>query len=100
MALENTFLVAALVEEHGVDPSGSIYEQLEQSGVVPWRAAQTIDAVNLGVEQAQQLGQAVGAAALRVQRVSYTKRGEPFEYAETVYRGDRYNFDIVVGREL
>ena len=42
----------------------------------------------------------MGAAALRVERVSYTKRGEAFEYAETVYRGDRYNFDIVVGREL
>jgi GntR family transcriptional regulator len=100
MALENSFLVAALVERQEIDPTGSIYEQLERAGIVPWRAAQTIGVVNLDVHQAHQLDQAVGAAALRVERVSYTKRGEAFEYAETVYRGDRYNFDIVVGREL
>jgi GntR family transcriptional regulator len=100
MALENSFLVAALVRQDGIDPSGSIYQQLERAGLVPWRAAQTIGVVNLDVHQAQRLDQAVGAAALRVERVSYTKRGDAFEYAETVYRGDRYNFDIVVGREL
>ena len=100
MALENAFLVSTLVDEEDIDPTGSIYEQLQQAGLVPWRAAQTIGAVNLDVHQARRLDQAVGAAALRVERVSYTKRGEPFEYAETVYRGDRYNFDIVVGREL
>ena len=100
MALENAFLVAALVGQQEIDPAGSIYEQLDRAGIVPWRAAQTIGVVNLDPHQAQQLDQAVGAAALRVERVSYTRRGEAFEYAETVYRGDRYNFDIVVGREL
>lgn len=100
MALENSYLVAALLGQQEIDPTGSIYEQLGRAGIVPWRAAQTIGVVNLDVQQARQLDQPVGAAALRVERVSYTKRGEAFEYAETVYRGDRYNFDIVVGREL
>ena len=100
MALENSYLVAALLGQQEIDPTGSIYEQLDRAGIVPWRAAQTIGVVNLDVQQARQLDQPVGAAALRVERVSYTKRGEAFEYAETVYRGDRYNFDIVVGREL
>jgi GntR family transcriptional regulator len=100
MALENVFLVAALLGDEEIDPTGSLYGQLDRSGLVPWRAAQSIGVVNLDVQQAQQLDQAVGAAALRVERVSFTRRGEAFEHAETVYRGDRYSFDIVVGREL
>jgi GntR family transcriptional regulator len=99
MALETVFLVASLVGSD-LDPAGSLYEQLEAREVVPCRAAQTIGPVNLDAQQAHQLDQAVGAAALRVERVSFSKRGEAFEHAVTVYRGDRYSFDIVVGREM
>ena len=100
MALEQVFLVASMVNGVELDGRGSLYDQLRENGVTVWRAAQSIDAVNLDAEQAHHLEQAVGAAALRVRRVSFSDRGDAFEYAETIYRGDRYNFDIVVGRSL
>jgi GntR family transcriptional regulator len=100
MALETVYLVAAMVDLDRIDLTNSLYEQLREEGVNVTRAAQTIEAVNLDADQARQLDQAVGAAALRVERVSFTDRGTPFEHAETIYRGDRYSFDVVVGRDL
>jgi GntR family transcriptional regulator len=100
MALESVFLVASIVDLDRLDVAESLYEQLRDEGVHILRAAQTIEAINLDAEQALYLDQAVGAAALRVQRVSFTDRGKAVEHAETIYRGDRYSFDIVVGREL
>ncbi len=100
MALENVYLVAAVVDLQRIDVGSSLYEQLRDEGVHVTRAAQTIEAVNLDAQQARYLDQAVGAAALRVRRVSFTDRGTAFEHAETIYRGDRYSFDLVVGRDL
>jgi GntR family transcriptional regulator len=99
MALEVVHLVEAGVDWPSVDLEGSLYEQLAHQGVRVVRAAQTIGALNLDAEQARHLDQAVGAAALRVQRVGLTDRGQPFEHAETLYRADRYTFDVVVARE-
>lgn len=100
MALEYIYLVTALVDPARIDSGQSLYEQLGEQGIHVSRAAQTIESVNLDAEQARQLDQAVGAAALRVRRVSFTDRGVAFEYGETIYRGDRYSFDIVVARDL
>ncbi len=98
MALETMYLVTDMVGATELDFDRSIYEQLSLSGVVIDRAAQTIRAVNLDVEQARLLDQAVGAAAIQVSRVTYTDRGQPFEQVVTTYRGDRYSFQIGVGR--
>lgn len=99
MALETVHLREDLVPIEALDPSGSIYEQLSRAGHDVQKATQTIAAVNLPVEEAKLLDQAVGAAALRVVRVGLTGREVPVEWAETIYRGDRYDFDMVVARE-
>lgn len=100
MALERVHLCADMVDVNRIDFARSLYEGLRELGVHVARATQTIEAVNLNAEQARHLDQAVGAAALRVQRVSYTDRGRAFEHAETIYRADRYSFDIVVETDL
>ena len=82
-----------------IDLTGSLYAQMASHGVLVDRAAQTIEAVNLDREQAKALDQAVGAAALSVTRTSYVEAGLPVELAQTIYRGDRYDFDVVVSRE-
>lgn len=98
MALETIYLIDEMLDGAQVDVDRSIYEQLTAAGIVVDRAAQTIKAVNLDVGQARLLDQAVGAAAIEVSRVTYTDRGVPFEQAVTTYRGDRYSFQIGVGR--
>jgi GntR family transcriptional regulator len=100
MALELVDLVADVVADWDqIDLNASLYDQLGERGVHIVRASQSIGAYNLDAEQARHLGQAVGAAAVRVSRVSVSDRGRPVEYAETLYRGDRYSFDIVVERD-
>lgn len=99
MALETVELLAEAADWSAIDPAGSLYEQLEAQGLRIERAAQVIGAVNLTTDQAKALEQAVGAAAIRVSRVSYTARGQAVEVGETLYRGDRYGFDIVVTRD-
>jgi len=98
MAIESVYLAATLVDIDGLDTSGSLYDQMAARGARVQRAAQVIGAVNLDVEQARLLDQAVGAAAMRVVRTSVTDRGHAVEYAETIYRADRYSFDVVVTR--
>jgi len=96
MALESVALVSDLIAADTIDFGKSLYEQLRTEGLQVKRAAQTIEAANLTADEAHLLDQAVGAAALRVRRVTYTDRGQALEYAETIYRGDRYSYDIVV----
>lgn len=99
MALESVHLAPLGVDWTDLDPAGSLYAQLETAGVSVARAAQTIDAVNLDREQAHALDQPIAAAAMRVTRVSYTATGRPTELAQTIYRGDRYSFDVVISRD-
>lgn len=98
MAIESVYLPTTLVDIGDLDASGSLYGQMAERGAGVQRAAQRIDAVNLDVDQARLLEQPVGAAALRVLRTSVTDRGHAVEYAETIYRADRYSFDVVVTR--
>jgi len=100
MALETIYLVDEVISSVDLDFDRSIYEQISDAGFVIDRAAQTITAVNLDASQARLLDQAVGAAAIQVSRVTYTDRGQPFEQATTTYRGDRYSYQIGVGRTL
>ena len=96
MALEHVCLVQALTTDVRLDPTQSLYRQLETAGITVERANQNIDAVNLDPTQAKLLDQAVGAAALRARRVTYTDRGQALEHAETIYRADRYSFEFVI----
>lgn len=99
MALERVHLPPLGMDWSTIDPATSLYAQMEAGGWTVERAAQTIEAVNLERTQAHALDQAVGAAALRVTRVSYTDAGQPVEHAMTIYRGDRYGYDLVISRD-
>ncbi|MBP2356504.1 GntR family transcriptional regulator [Kribbella aluminosa] len=98
MALESVHLPAMGTDWSTFDPTASLYAQMSAAGITVERAAQSIHAVNLDRDQAYHLDQAVGAAALQVTRVSYTEAGVPVEIAETIYRGDRYGYDVVINR--
>ncbi len=99
MALESVLIRSDIADWSRISVWDSLYEQLAAQGVLVTRATQSVDAVNLDHTQARHLDQAVGAAALRVTRVSYSDRGLAVEHAETIYRADRYSFEIVVSRE-
>jgi GntR family transcriptional regulator len=72
----------------------SIYEHLGRLGVTVSSARHLLDAVNATPADARLLGVPVGSALLRVQRQAFTADGQPVEWSDDRYRGDRLNFAI------
>ena len=101
MALETLALPHALVP--GIcerDLSGSLYELLaDEYGLRVERARQRIRAIGLTGEDAGRLEVTAGSPGLRVERVGVDRRGVPIESAVTLYRADRYEFDLTIARD-
>jgi GntR family transcriptional regulator len=82
--------------------AGSLYELLRnQPGLTITGAEQTLHAVNLEAADAKMLGVAAGTAALLIHAVGFGN-GLPIWTEDTLYRGDRYEFQntITTGRDL
>lgn len=81
------------------DPdSGSIYQQLVDSGVDINYATRTVDAIAAEQEDATLLGIEPGTPLLRVRRRSYTLDGTPIEASEDRYIGTVANFTVTATR--
>lgn len=72
--------------------SGSLYAELDKSGVRPVRAMQRISACNIQNADAALLAMPVGSAGLSIERISYLKSGRVVEFTRSLYRGDAYDF--------
>lgn len=87
----------------GFDPASlatqSLYEVLERDyGVQIRNAAQEIGATVVTEQEAELLDVAPFSPALLVERQVLALDGEPIEYGKTLYRADRYRFEVNVGR--
>lgn len=101
MALEETYLCLQTLPGFDVDCLAveSLYHVLQRDyGVVPRNAAQEIQATVLTEEEAQLLDVAPFSPAMMVERQVYSTDGQAFEYGKTIYRADRYRFEVNVGR--
>lgn len=79
--------------------SDSLYDDLrERFGLSPVRADQEIESVVLDEAQADALGTPPFSPAFRVKRTTYDARSRPIEYAESVYRADRYSYRVSISR--
>ncbi|WP_083748631.1 GntR family transcriptional regulator [Pelomonas sp. KK5] len=101
MALETSCFAAERVP--GFDPAsleqGSLYELLErQYGLQLRGARQQIQATVLSREEAELLAVPPFFPALLIERTSTSTTGEVIEYAKSLYRADRYRFEISVSR--
>lgn len=99
MCLENVWLPASLIGE-SLDPGAvdSLYAHLESIGAGPERADQSIRASVVDTREAELLGVPAHSPALVVSRVTYDGRGRAIERGHSVYRADRYNFQLTVSR--
>ncbi|MFH1926589.1 MAG: GntR family transcriptional regulator [Chloroflexota bacterium] len=76
------------------DISGSLYELLAQRyGILPTRARQQISAGLSRKRECQMLGIRRRAPVLHLCRLTFDQNDRPFEYVESIYRGDKYIFD-------
>lgn len=99
MAIEDVYLPCTVLEIEDLRLDSSLYAQLTESGHEVYRAEQEIEAIVLSEEVSRLLGVPTGSAALSVERVSSSRRGQMIEFARTIYRADRYSFHIAVTRE-
>ncbi len=72
---------------------GSLYEVLrKEAHLTIHEAVQSIEATLAGPHEAELLNIKPKSAVMLMKRITQNANGEIFEYAESIYRGDRYIF--------
>jgi GntR family transcriptional regulator len=101
MALETVYLVQDKLPdfEPTLLASHSLYDLIERNyGLQIKSATQQIHATVLSEDEADLLDVAPFSPALLVERQVMTSNGDIFEYGKSVYRADRYRFEVCVLR--
>lgn len=100
MCLENTYIPASLAPDLAQRAlEGSLYQTLtEVYNLRIDKAEQSVHATVLDPETAKALGVPEFSPAFKVSRVAFDARNRRIEYAESVYRADRYSYDFVIYR--
>jgi GntR family transcriptional regulator len=82
-----------------MDLTGSMYKLLsEQFDTVLARCEQTIKAVNLSSKVAKLFNLPKDSAGLYMESVTYNENNIPIEVLCSFYRGDKYVFEVELGR--
>ena len=79
------------------DLSGSVYALLRENyGCESCRAVQSIQAGAASSHDAKLLKIKTGMPVLCISRTTYGMDGAPFEYVDSIYRGDKYIFNVTL----
>lgn len=82
---------------NSMDLSRSLYDILNlQFGCESYKGVQTIRAGLASEEEAKLLDILYGTAVLHIDRTTYEQNGTVFEYVESTYRGDQYQFNVTL----
>jgi len=97
MAIESSYLhfngMAGLLAEDFENQS--LYRRLsEKYDIIPTRAEQQVEAVLCHKDECALLHIEPGSAVLRNRRITFDQKNRPFEYTQSIYRGDRYIFYV------
>ena len=103
MGVQTTYLPLALVR--GIEEirfeKQSLYDVLRtRFNLHPVNAKETLIAVALNNDEASLLRVAAGSPALAAERTTYLAHGVPFEYAQSIMRGDRYKVVLDLAQQL
>ncbi|UCZ53636.1 GntR family transcriptional regulator [Bacillus shivajii] len=100
MAFEVTTLPEAIFKNVTIDlAESSLYEYVEEHlGLKIKGAKQTIEPAVATHQESEILKINAGDPVLILKRKSFLTDGRPFEYVQSVYRGDRYKFMIEMTR--
>lgn len=73
------------------NPKTSLYQALwENYGIRPMVADEVVEVGIAGPQEARQLGTAQRSPVFLFKRTSYIENGQPLEFVQSTYRGDRY----------
>lgn len=80
-----------------LDNNKSLYSILsDKYGYKMKKAEQIIEPIMLSKEEAKLLKQKEGTLALKLKRTSYIEDGTPIEYTISIFRSDKYQYEIVL----
>jgi GntR family transcriptional regulator len=83
------------------DPSDSLYRLLEtRYNLLLWTGQETLRARSATPSEARLLQVSPGTPVMYSQRLSYASTGIPVEYLEAVWRGDRYDIQVTLARQI
>ena len=99
MAIDNCYLpfnrYFAIMHENL--ENNSLYDLLAKKfDTVPVRSIRTIESVGCSPPEAELLDVKIGFPILYIVGTNFDQNDQPFEYAETFYRGDRFTFNIEI----
>lgn len=77
----------------------SFYALLFDRGIVPYEAVDSYEAVVMSRREAELLGCRPRSAAFSVQRVTRTEDGHPYEFTQSLIRGDRVKLDVFLYKD-
>jgi GntR family transcriptional regulator len=101
LSLQTNFLPAHLLpnlEQH--DLSSSLYRLCESVyGLRLWTGRQVLRARGATAAEARLLQVRRGAPVMCAERLTFAANGKPVEYLDAVWRGDRYEFAVAMGRK-
>ncbi len=93
-----SFFPVSLGMGNDCDFSGSVYQILEDTGIRIDHAERSIEAVKAGNDESHLLGIQPGDALLLISSATRDITGRVVEYAQGLYRGDRYRYLLRVNR--
>lgn len=102
MCIENAYFNADLLpEDLTLGPTDSLYALMSSQGLdrQPHHADQRIEATVLSEEDALRLAVPPFSPALMVDRTVFNVRDEPIEFARSMYRADRFSFEVTIQRQ-
>ncbi|WP_033289477.1 GntR family transcriptional regulator [Amycolatopsis jejuensis] len=95
LAVMNNYLPDGILDPSDDDlREQGLYQLLRRAGVRLHSAQQSIGARLADAEDAELLGEEVGAALLTMERTTYDETGRVVEYGWHVYRASRYSFNL------
>lgn len=81
----------------GMLDNNSLYKVLDEHyNYKMQRAEQVMEPVMLSKEESSLLETQEGTLALKLQRNSYNKEGKPIEYTVSIFRSDKYQYELVL----
>ncbi|WP_406851760.1 GntR family transcriptional regulator [Brevundimonas sp. BH3] len=90
--------VSHLAAEHLLDDR-PVIRMLEEGGVRPYRAEQTLSAVPADDQVANWLGVAVSSPVIRLRRTILNDKNEPLEHYIGLYNPDHYEYHMMLTRD-
>lgn len=100
MSLETVYVPFYRVPEiDKFDLTGSLYKIFQdQYNLRMSRAEQVIEAAIADKKTAEAFHIKLRSPVLHIERTTYLAEGEPLEYVDSIYRGDKYKFYAVLSR--